>query len=224
MRVLSSPRVIEAADNILRKIADTYAAPKKTFPDLREMLHQDALVDPLREFSEACRAEFEALGSASMTPKDRHGASPDRPRTQQRLCAGGRILESRVVDRRRHRARHRLREPIGALIGAAYVVGRLGELRQWAEAATWREIVGLVDVRLWWGTDQRQADRRIFSRAWDHGPDRKLFKAICCHATDLVSGREIWLQSGQIDEAVRASIALPGIFRPARIGDKWLVN
>lgn len=65
MRVLSSPRVIEAADNILRKIADTYAAPKKTFPDLREMLHQDALVDPLREFSEACRAEFEALGSAS---------------------------------------------------------------------------------------------------------------------------------------------------------------
>lgn len=37
---------------------------------------------------------------------------------------------------------------IGALIGAAYVVGRLGELRQWAEAATWREIVGLVDVHL----------------------------------------------------------------------------
>ena len=64
MRVLSSPRVIEAADNILRKIADTYAAPKKTFPELREMLHQDALVDPLRDFSETCRAEFEALGSA----------------------------------------------------------------------------------------------------------------------------------------------------------------
>ena len=39
-----------------------------------------------------------------------------------------------------------------------------------------------------------------------------------------MSGREIWLQSGQIDEAVRASIALPGIFRPARIGDKWLVD
>jgi hypothetical protein len=64
MRVLSSRRVILAAENIGRKIADTYAAPKKTFPELREMLHQDA-VDPLREFSEACRAEFEALGSAS---------------------------------------------------------------------------------------------------------------------------------------------------------------
>jgi hypothetical protein len=64
MRVLSSPRVIEAAENILRKIVDTYAAPNKTFPELRQMLHQDA-VDPLREFSEACRAEFEELGSAS---------------------------------------------------------------------------------------------------------------------------------------------------------------
>jgi hypothetical protein len=64
MRVLSSRRVIQAAENIGRKIADTYAAPKKTFPELREMLHQDA-VDPLREFSEACRAEFEAPGSAS---------------------------------------------------------------------------------------------------------------------------------------------------------------
>jgi NTE family protein len=43
-------------------------------------------------------------------------------------------------------------------------------------------------------------------------------------ATDLVTGREIWLQDGPIDQAVRASIALPGIFSPARIGDKWLVD
>jgi hypothetical protein len=64
MRFQSSRRVIQAADNIVRKIVDTYAAPKKTFPELREMLHQDA-IDPLREFSEACRDEFEALGSAS---------------------------------------------------------------------------------------------------------------------------------------------------------------
>src|ERR1700730_14009090 len=63
MRFLSSRRVIQAADNIVRKIVDTYVAPKKTFPELREMLHQDS-IDPLREFSEACRDEFEALGSA----------------------------------------------------------------------------------------------------------------------------------------------------------------
>jgi hypothetical protein len=64
MRILSSRRVIQTAEKIGRKIVETYAAPKKTFPELREMLHQDA-IDPLREFSEACRDEFDALGSAS---------------------------------------------------------------------------------------------------------------------------------------------------------------
>jgi len=64
MRVLSSQQVIDAAENILRKIVDTYAAPKKAFHELREMLHQEH-VDPLRKFSEACRAEFNELGFAS---------------------------------------------------------------------------------------------------------------------------------------------------------------
>lgn len=36
----------------------------------------------------------------------------------------------------------------GALVGAAYVARQLTELRQWAETVTWREIVGLMDVRL----------------------------------------------------------------------------
>src|SRR5262245_46760534 len=37
---------------------------------------------------------------------------------------------------------------MGALVGAAYVAGRLSELRQWAEGATWRKIARLTDVRL----------------------------------------------------------------------------
>src|SRR4029077_1431871 len=37
---------------------------------------------------------------------------------------------------------------IGALVGAAYIAGPLGPLRQWAERATWRKILRLTDVRL----------------------------------------------------------------------------
>src|SRR4249919_4197483 len=37
---------------------------------------------------------------------------------------------------------------IGALVGAAYIAGQLGPLRQWAETATWRKILRLTDVRL----------------------------------------------------------------------------
>jgi NTE family protein len=55
-------------------------------------------------------------------------------------------------------------------------------------------------------------------------PIESYSKPYAAIAIDLVSGREIWLQSGSIDEAVRASIALPGIFSPARIGDRWLVD
>lgn len=63
MRIVSSQQVILAAEHIAREIVDAYAAPKKTFSEIQEMLHHDA-VDPLREFSNACRAEFEAPGSA----------------------------------------------------------------------------------------------------------------------------------------------------------------
>lgn len=114
---------------------------------------------------------------------------------------------------------------IGALVGAAYVAGRLTELRQWTEAATWREVVGLMDVRLSGGglIDAKQVVE--FLRGLGIGePIESYAKSYAAVATDLVSGREIWLQSGPIHEAVRASIALPGLFSPARIDGKWLLD
>jgi hypothetical protein len=60
MRVVSSPKVLKNAEQIEQKIVDTYLAPNKTFLDLREMINSGS-VDLLREFSEACRAEFESL-------------------------------------------------------------------------------------------------------------------------------------------------------------------
>ena len=114
---------------------------------------------------------------------------------------------------------------IGALVGAAYVAGRLAELRQWAEAATWREIVGLIDVRFSGGGLIDGKEVVQFLRRLEIGaPIESYPKAYAAIATDLATGREIWLQSGPIHEAVRASIALPAIFSPARIDDKWLVD
>src|SRR5215813_500872 len=60
MRILSSPKVLETAGEIERKIIDTYLAPDKTFLELREMVHSGK-VDMLYTFSEACRAELSAL-------------------------------------------------------------------------------------------------------------------------------------------------------------------
>ena len=60
MRVLSSPKVVESAEQIGRKIVDTYLEQDKTFLELREMLISGS-IDLLRDFSETCRAEFESL-------------------------------------------------------------------------------------------------------------------------------------------------------------------
>jgi hypothetical protein len=60
MRVLSTPKVVESADHIARQIVDAYLAPDKSFLELREMLNTGT-IDLLREFSDACRAEFDSL-------------------------------------------------------------------------------------------------------------------------------------------------------------------
>ena len=43
-------------------------------------------------------------------------------------------------------------------------------------------------------------------------------------ATDLATGREVWLREGPVHEAVRASMAMPGVFSPAKHGEQWLVD
>jgi hypothetical protein len=55
MKVLSSNEVIEAAERAGRMIIDTYLSPNRTLGDLPELINE---MDPLREFSEACRREL----------------------------------------------------------------------------------------------------------------------------------------------------------------------
>jgi NTE family protein len=43
-------------------------------------------------------------------------------------------------------------------------------------------------------------------------------------ATDLVTGHEVWLQRGDLAEAMRASFALPGLFPPIEIEKRWLAD
>jgi hypothetical protein len=61
IRLVSSPQVIDAAEALTRIIADAYLAPNITMQDLRaNWIERD--VDPLRDFSDACRHELQAFG------------------------------------------------------------------------------------------------------------------------------------------------------------------
>ena len=57
MRVLSSPKVVAAADNALRMIVATYSKENATFSSIRESMSH-GFPDPLRPFSEACHEEL----------------------------------------------------------------------------------------------------------------------------------------------------------------------
>jgi hypothetical protein len=68
IRAISSPKVLGAAEQVLRRIADIYFEPPivLTRDQIRSML-RDGSVDILRDFSQTCRAEFEMLRSQQLS-------------------------------------------------------------------------------------------------------------------------------------------------------------
>ena len=112
---------------------------------------------------------------------------------------------------------------IGALVGAAYASQRLDALQEWILAINWWEILRLMKPR---PTALVEGERlmKAFSERVDDVPIESLPKIFGAVATDLLSGREIWFQRGSLMEAVRASIALPGLFSPVYQNGRWLVD
>jgi NTE family protein len=114
---------------------------------------------------------------------------------------------------------------IGALVGGAYVAGELAALKDFAQSLTWREIARMLDVRLSGGGLIAGQEIVAFLRKLKiSAPIASYGKPFAAIATDLETGREIWLREGPIEEAIRASISIPGILSPARHADRWLVD
>lgn len=114
---------------------------------------------------------------------------------------------------------------MGALIGAAYVSGKLPKLRRWAEAVTWRHVLGMMDVGLaGGGLIDGKALLKFLRGLGIGGAIEDLPKPFATVATDLATGREYWFQSGPVLDAVRASIAIPGLFSPVCHDGQWLLD
>lgn len=113
---------------------------------------------------------------------------------------------------------------IGALIGAAYAAGELGRLETWVKNLTWQSVVGLLDMRLGGGLISGAKLLDFFRSQFSDPGIEQLPKIYAAVATELSTGREIWLREGSVIEAVRASIALPGLFTPAQLNGRLLVD
>ena len=114
---------------------------------------------------------------------------------------------------------------IGALVGAAYASDQLDSLEQWARAFNWKDMVSYLDLGVMGGgviEGEKLLD--FFSKHINHSDIENMPKKFAAVATDLDTGREVWLQTGSVLHAVRASIALPGLFRPFKHNNRWLVD
>ena len=114
---------------------------------------------------------------------------------------------------------------MGALVGAAYVAGNLEALEQWALLLRRPGIFRLLDWRIS-GRGLVQGSR-LMELLGRYIPDvdvAALPRPFAAVATDLASGREVWLREGRLQDVVRASIAVPGLFTPAQQGQRWLVD
>lgn len=115
---------------------------------------------------------------------------------------------------------------IGALVGAMSVSGHLDTLEQWVTHLNRKDIIGYLDIKLLVGGGFIEGRRLIDFLHTQIGDPliEELEIPFAAVATNLMTGEEQWLRSGSLLEAVRASIALPGLFTPARDDDRWLVD
>ncbi|MCW8934114.1 MAG: patatin-like phospholipase RssA [Gammaproteobacteria bacterium] len=113
---------------------------------------------------------------------------------------------------------------IGSLVGAVYAAGELDSLESWVLGLQIGDVVGLADISL--GAGLLKGDR-LMQFLHKNLVDRSIeqlqvpFAAV---ATSLQTGAEVWLQNGSTLNAVRASIAMPGIFAPVRREGSLLVD
>ncbi|HVZ05334.1 patatin-like phospholipase family protein [Hyphomicrobium sp.] len=114
---------------------------------------------------------------------------------------------------------------IGAVVGGCYSAGHLDDLERWAIELTPKRIFGYLDFNLA-GTGLISG-QRLCGRLEQHLGGRNIedlgtrFTAV---ATEVGTGHEHWLSRGRLVDAVRASYALPGVFKPVKINGRWLFD
>lgn len=114
---------------------------------------------------------------------------------------------------------------VGSLVAAAFAAGRLEQLERWARGLRRIDVLRLLDTSFSGGGVMQ--GNRLMEAIGEQLPDRpidSLDVAYAAVATDLDTGQEVWLRSGSLLRAVRASSGLPGLFAPVWHDQRWLVD
>jgi len=116
---------------------------------------------------------------------------------------------------------------VGAMIGACYLAGNLEKLEKWVLDSSRTDVLKFFHIRLSQTgfVDSDRLGRFLYENiAAEDLLIENLPKRFAAIATDLHSGREVWFSEGGIAHAVRASMAMPGLFPAVRQEHRWLVD
>jgi len=114
---------------------------------------------------------------------------------------------------------------IGSVAGGCYVAGKLDELEVFAQSLTRRRVFGLLDFNF--AGSGLISGQKLYGELDEHLRDiriEQMDKKFVAVATEIKTGHEIWLTKGPLVPAMHASYALPGIFRPVNINNRWLFD
>lgn len=115
---------------------------------------------------------------------------------------------------------------VGALVGAAYACNRLDELEDWGRGLNRMRMMSYLDLQMR-GAGGLLGGRRLYKLMREHFGDTTIddlpLKYVAV-AADMATGHEVWLRSGDLVQAMRASFALPGLFPPMHYSNRLLVD
>lgn len=114
---------------------------------------------------------------------------------------------------------------IGALAGGCYAAGKINELEDFARSLNRRRIFSLLDFS-WRGSGLISGNRlaKMLEEGLADTTIESLPRPFVCIGTELSTGHEIWMQKGSLVAAMRASYALPGVFKPVYFDNMWLID
>ncbi len=131
----------------------------------------------------------------------------------------------RALEEERLQVRFVAGTSMGAFIGGVYAAGNLQRLGTDFLAFDWKSVAGLLDpVFPRSGLIDGQKLATFLSNYTARGRIEDLPVKFCAVATDLLTGAEAILDSGDVIEAVRASIAVPGLLTPVRWSERILLD
>jgi NTE family protein len=114
---------------------------------------------------------------------------------------------------------------MGALVGGIYAAGKLDEFENWVRAIDKMDIVSLLDIA--WQKHGLVKGDKIINTLVDLVGDRLIedlpmpFTAV---AADVRNEKEVWISSGKLFDAIRASISLPLFFTPVEYKKGHLID